>query len=263
MTISKIGLIAAMPQEIRPFLKIAGKCQKGILKGFPLYSFTIYGTECRLIESGIGTMRAEAALGALIAATMPDLLISFGFCGAAKPGFAVGDIAIARSSIPFKGNAADLTKQIAIRFPPEVLQSQVAIGQKNRFSVKPCEFITSAEILNKKEFRAALPREITNPVLDMETWGLARMASEHGIRFLAIRSVSDAAEEELQFGLDQFLDEGMKIRISRVLAAILARPGILPQLMRLGVNSKIAGANLAVLLKGVISAFQARNWEWE
>lgn len=254
MTISNIGLVAAMPQEIRPFLRNAGRFRKERLNGFSLYTFSVNGTTCRLIESGIGTRRAEAAFETLIAVEIPDVVVSFGFCGAVLPSMAVGDVAMAGSCVPYEGNTADMTKEIAIRPPREILENQGEIGRNHGFSVKLCEFITSARLLNKNELRGRLPEGIESPVLDMETWGLARMARDQGIPFLAVRAVSDGDDEELPFCMEEFLDKEMKIRITKVMAAIIARPGIIAQLMRLGINAGVAGTNMAVAVKGLLES---------
>jgi len=50
-----IGLVAAMPEEIKPLLKLVGAYDKSAVSGFNLYHFDIDGKSCRLIESGMGT----------------------------------------------------------------------------------------------------------------------------------------------------------------------------------------------------------------
>jgi adenosylhomocysteine nucleosidase len=68
---------------------------------------------------------------------------------------------------------------------------------------------------------------------------------ENGIPFMGIRTVSDAADEELGFSLDEFTDHNLRIRPHKVALTILRKPWIMPQLIRLGRNSRIAADSLS------------------
>ncbi|MBP1752149.1 MAG: methylthioadenosine nucleosidase [Geobacteraceae bacterium] len=240
-----IGLIAAMPDEIRPLLKKAGKYEKMSLGGVPLYQFRVAGNRCLLLESGIGIRRAERAAETLLASERVDVMISFGFGGAVKPGMSAGDLAIARRSILYGGRHSSCAESAVFPLPRDMWLAVESIGAKNGFKVVEGDFLTADTILDKKALRGTLPRDMTNPVLDMETWAVAQAAARRSTPLLAIRAVSDAADEDLGFSLDQFSDSEMNIRISRILRAIARKPRIIPQLIRLARNAGIAGRNLA------------------
>jgi adenosylhomocysteine nucleosidase len=252
MPCKRIGLIAAMPEEIKPLVKELDDYGKSTLGGFRLYNFSMSGIQCSLIESGIGMKRAEAATQYLITSIRPDLLVSFGFGGAVKSGMAVGDLALARKSVLCLEDRADNLKIIDLSFPQSVQQAMSAIGRERGFNVHECDFFTSNRILNKKNLSGNLPPDIRNPVLDMETWAVAGLATEQEIPLLAIRAISDASDEELVFSLDRFADSDMNIRMSKVIGTIVRTPRILPQLLRLAANCRIAGRNLAVSVKGLV-----------
>ncbi len=247
-----VGLIAAMPGEIKPLLRIAGKHSKTRLGAFNLYSLNVAGRQCRLIESGIGMKRAARAAQTLITGFSPEKLISFGFGGAVLPGMAAGDLAIAGRVFPVRESLPDAGETIGLLYPSGLLPNLQNIGNTLGFAVGQCDILTSDKILNKKELVGGLPSGVTNPVLDMETWAIALEAVRRNVPLLAIRAISDAAEEELEFCLERFMDREMNIRISRVLLTIASRPGILPQLIRLAGNSRSAGRNLAVALEEVV-----------
>jgi len=252
----KIGLIAAMPEEIKPLLKEVGDYRKTTLERFTLYHFSLAGRQCSLIESGIGMKRAEAATQALVTSIRPDVLISFGFGGAVKPGMAVGDLAIGRKSVPYQGDQVVTSKAIVVSIPQGSQQTLASIGKELGFTVQESDFLSSDKILNKRELAGKLPSDISNPVLDMETWAVARLAAQMEIPLLAIRAISDAGDEELDFSLDRFTDDEMNIRISRVLGTVVRTPRIIPQLIRLAVNSRIAGRNLAVSVKAILESIK-------
>lgn len=252
MELKNVGLIAAMPGEIKPLLKIAGKYSKTKLGEFSFFSFCVAGKKCRLIESGIGMNRASNAAQALISECNPEVVISFGFGGAVLPGMSPGDLAVARRTFLFHGMLQDPGETFDLFFPPGLLETLEKTGNKVGYAVRQCDFITSDKILNKKELTGLLPKYMINPVLDMETWAIAREAMRERVPLLAIRAISDAADEELEFSLDRFTDHEMNIRISRILRTIAMKPSILPQLIRLAYNSRIAGNNLGVAVQELL-----------
>ena len=69
---------------------------------------------------------------------------------------------------------------------------------------------------------------------------------------LAIRAISDGADEELQFSIEEFTDKNMKMFLPKVLLAVAKNPRIIPQLLRLSKNSKVAGENLATALLAIL-----------
>lgn len=247
-----IGLIAAMPGETKPLLKKIGQYAKSELGGFPLYRFCVGGKQCLLIESGIGIKRATEAVQVLLASCKPDLLISFGLGGAVKPGLMVGDLVIAGRA--FLYDQASAGGWDAVILPDQSSKRRIleTICQKLGCGCLQGEFLTSDKILDKKMVAGILPPDVTNPVLDMETWAVAHFAGRSTVPLLAVRSISDACDEELDFSMDQFTDNEMNIRIWKIILTIARKPWILPQLIRLAGNSRVAGRNLAAALKGLL-----------
>jgi adenosylhomocysteine nucleosidase len=76
---------------------------------------------------------------------------------------------------------------------------------------------------------------------------------------MAIRGISDAADEELDFSLEEFCDRELRISPLRVLACIARKPRIIPQLMRLAAHSKKAGLRLAAGVELALKALAALN----
>jgi adenosylhomocysteine nucleosidase len=115
-------------------------------------------------------------------------------------------------------------------------------------------FVTAAEILQKRAMASLLPAGTVNPVLEMESAAVARIAAREGVPLVALRAISDGAEEELGFAIGEFVDREMRIRAWKVLLTIARKPRIIPQLVRLAGNARLAGQNLAVAVKGAVSA---------
>lgn len=236
-----IGLIAAMPDEIRPFLRMVKPSAQLNSGKFPMWRLRVGSTDVWLVESGMGTARAAAAADALVAAASPSAILSFGFGGAALPGLRVGDLAVGIASW-FADTGGLALRQGIDRILAEGLAAELdrACG-----GVAQGEIVTSTRILRKGDLAQRLPAGMTSPILDMETAAVAETAHRHGIPFVALRAVSDDSSEELAFSLDEFTDSDMAISTLKVLATIAHKPWIIPQLLRLARNSRVAGKRLA------------------
>jgi adenosylhomocysteine nucleosidase len=114
-------------------------------------------------------------------------------------------------------------------------------------------FATTTAIMQKSRLAALLPVDAPFPVVEMESAAIALLAGENGIPFVGIRTVSDPFDEELGFSLDEFCDERMRIRISKVLFTVARKPRIIPQLIRLARNSRVAAASLSQAVERLLA----------
>jgi adenosylhomocysteine nucleosidase len=252
MIIKTIGLIAAMPEEIAPLISRVGPVKREKLTGFRLYRFTCRDKNVVLIESGIGTQWAEQATRALLGATAPDVILNFGFGGAVLPGPVVGDIVLADHLLLYRErlftDQAGLSTALA-----EEMASRLELHCRGKnYRMHRGTFVTSGEIVGKQTLAGLLPATLTTPVLEMETAAVARVALEGKVPLAAIRAISDGAEEELDFSIADLTDREMRISIRKVLWTIARKPRIIPQLVRLGKNSRRAGENLAAAVQMVL-----------
>jgi len=244
-----IGLIIAMPEEVRPIARRLGPGQKERIGRFPSYRFHLEGREIVLVQSGMGRERAAAATEALTAVQRPDMLISAGLGGGVRKGLATGDVVLAGRVMSLSGNRlADTTVIDNVHLLRDLTDSLAAPD----FRVLDGSIITSSGILRKKDTARFLPQSLGNPVLDMETSAVAEAAVRRRIPFLALRAVSDSSDEEILFSIEEITDREMNINIRRVLSAILRNPRILPQMIRLARNAKTAGNHLALVLERII-----------
>jgi adenosylhomocysteine nucleosidase len=244
-----IGLVMAMREEIRPFVQRLGRHRNERAGRFPVYLFRLDGRQITLIESGMGKEKATAATKELITYAKPRILISAGFGGAVRGGLAVSDVVVAGQALAFK--------EEGIAFAGRLMNEPLLRDLENSFSgrsflIADGTTVTTSSILPKEKARQLIPEENANPVLDMETSAVAETAAANGIPLVALRAISDAAEEELLFSLDEITDREMNIRVCKVLATIAKNPRVLPQMLRLARNAKLAGNSLAIVLERVV-----------
>jgi adenosylhomocysteine nucleosidase len=245
-----LGVVAAMPQEIAPLLRRIKGYQKERAAGFTLYRFSLQGVPVILVESGMGPAHAKAATETLISFARPALILNFGFAGAVQPGIEVGELVLAERVFWLREGRVTQAPPPDQQLAGSVLEACALAG----ISVKRGTFITAAGIMNKEEVAGSLDAGVSHPMLEMETAAVLGVSGQAGIPVVALRGVSDAANEELGFSIDEFCDGELRISPARVLRCIAGKPWIVPQLVRLAGNSRKAGKNLAIAVEVALKA---------
>jgi len=172
-------------------------------------------------------------------------VVNFGFAGGVLPGVAVADLVLAQRVLTLeKGCLSELERP-----EPELARKVAGALAAGPFRLQLGTFITAGGITGKGELARLLGGTALNPVLEMETGGVLQAASRRGIPAVAIRGVSDAADEELGFSLEEFCDGDLNLRLAQVLGTVLRKPRIIPELIRLSGNSRRAGRTLAAALE--------------
>jgi adenosylhomocysteine nucleosidase len=237
----KIGIITAMPEETGAIIRGLQHTQKIRTGGRTLHHARLSGHEIVVAEAGMGFFNATTAARQLISELRPDLLVSAGFCGGISAELRVGDVVLATGLAIVSETGL---QEVHVTIPAvsrEFVSRQAGEGQR----VFAGLFATTRAIMRKSRLAALLPVDATFPVVEMESAAVAQLAGENGIPFVGMRTVSDPFCEELGFSLDEFCDDRMRIRIPKVLLTVARRPRIIPQLIRLARNSRVAAASLS------------------
>jgi len=237
-----LGVVAAMPQEIDPLLQRVRGVRRERFAGFNLCRFALGGHPVALVESGMGPAHAAAATRTLIGAASPALIMNFGFAGAVLPGLRVGELVLAERVCRLeRGGLSEAAR------PDAALNRLIAVACRDAgFTFRQGSFITACGIVNKAELATSLGAAFNLPVLEMETAAVLAAAGEAGIPAVALRGISDAAEEELGFGIEELCDGELNLSPWRLFAVLVKKPYLVPQLIRLAANSRKAGGNLAL-----------------
>jgi adenosylhomocysteine nucleosidase len=90
--------------------------------------------------------------------------------------------------------------------------------------------------------------------VDMEAAGVAAVAAEHGLEFVAIKAISDGVDEDLGFLSDFVKPEGFAT--VRFVAHIAVRPKLWPRVAALQANSELAAKSLESAV-----SYCMRDWQ--
>ncbi len=200
----------------------------------------------RVVLTGMGWEHARtAALYAL--ADDYDVCISSGFAGALAPAHRCGDV-LASQSV----GAERTAKAITCDREMVILAAEQGAAAVERFVCTRQLAAAPAEKAGLAAFGDAV---------EMESFPILSTSSAAGVRSVAIRAVSDEADFAMPFDFMRSADSRGGVRLRGVLGELARKPGKLPQLIRLGKNSRLASERLAEFLErylaaGVASAFR-------
>ena len=242
-----IGLIAALPLESKALFRYIKKWKRTTIGTYRAYRFQLNDRNCLLVTSGMGLECARDATHALIAGSNLQLLVSFGIAGAVHSDLNIGDVVVARNTCLLKKGLLGQFRSLAC-LSEEAWNAAVQILQQDDAHLVSGSAITtqgSQAILQVLE-------EITHPVLEMETTGIAQVASEMGIPLVSIRSVSDGPRSPIPFDLEAILDEKENIRVGKLLGVVFRHPQIIFASRKMIQNSRKAADHAARALVAVL-----------
>jgi adenosylhomocysteine nucleosidase len=258
---NKIAFIFALKHELQPVLRRFPAAVPTRIDNLPAWQFTVKSdkkpfstltgkgpVQCIIAESGIGMANASHATIAVIESFKPDMIISIGFCGALRTGITTGDLVLAEQLFIHKNGS--LKPQTGLKLSDE----RAILPQTAKLKLFSGTFITTETMVSKENIIPLLDETMQTPVLEMESSAVSRICINAGIRFAAIRSVSDPAEEDPFLLAYDIIGPDFRIDRKRALVALLKKPGHLPQLLRLMRNSRLAGNSLAGAVSNLLES---------
>ena len=246
-----VGIITAISQERDAVLRHVERGKRSQLGPFRCDRFGLADWDCWLLTSGMGPERAAQAARAMIEATRPQLLVSVGVAGAVNADLEIGDVVAAR-------NVCQLDKGLLGSYQPLALLSEAA-WQAAEQALQPLRarlLFGTAVTTAGSQFVGHQPEDMTNPVLEMETAGIARVAADRGIPLLSLRAISDGPRAPIPFDLEAAMDADYNLRVGEIVKTLLGQPRMLSQLLRMVQNTRLAAGNAATAL---VAALSQRN----
>ncbi|MFH1523420.1 MAG: hypothetical protein ABIF04_00475 [Chloroflexota bacterium] len=248
MTMKTIGLIAAMTQESYALLRCVTKRKRTKLGSFRGFRFQLSQYNCVLVISGMGIKRATQATQALLEAIHPQLLVSFGIAGAVREDLQIGDVVVAR-------NSCLLENGVMAQFRPLLALSEAGWNAACQ-ALQPhgARLVHGIAITTRgSQILQHQSNELLNPVLEMETAGIAQVAAEKEIPLLSLRAVSDGPQAPIPFDIEAMMDEEANLRIGKLIKVLLRQPRILLQSRQFMQNSRKAADHAAMALVATLS----------
>ncbi|HEV2647341.1 MAG TPA: phosphorylase [Acidobacteriaceae bacterium] len=218
------AIIAALPREVADLVRGWERRELG-------HKVLVY-TDGRSVVAcaGMGAARASLAVDAAMATMPVTRLISAGLAGACDPKLKVGDLV--RASAVIDATTAE----------------RCGSEESSHVLVSVNRIVSAAE-------KARLHAEYGADAVDMEAAAVAQMAQEHGLKFQAIKAISDEAEFAME-GLSRFAGPHGEFREYAFALHAALRPAMWRQVIALGRNSSIAISSLIHALHDELNSDQ-------
>jgi adenosylhomocysteine nucleosidase len=217
---SEVAIVAALEREVSGLTKSWSRVERE----FQNHKFVFLERDQTVVVcGGIGSEAARRAAEAVIALYHPALVQSIGFAGALHAALRVGDILQPAIVI----NAGDASRV------------EVAGGKGVLVT-----FMAVAGIDQKKNLAQAYGAE----AVDMEASAVATAAQRHGIRYGAVKVISDELNFEMP-DMGRFIDPQGHFRTGAFVAFVVLRPWLWMRVFTLARNSRKAAKSLAAHLQ--------------
>ena len=233
-----IGIVCALPMELRPFLDRCARVSNYTGGNFTFRGGRYDDIKVAIVESGMGFARARRATQALIDAHTPHWVLASGFCGALQPGVNIGDIVMADSIVDLHGH--ELKVDIGMRPDPK---RGLHVGR----------IVTSDELVRTVAEKQELGETYQAVAVDMESLAVAQICRETKTRFVCVRAISDDLSEDLPPEVLAIMGSTGSTRLGAAVGAMWKRFGSVKDIWRLRENAAQAADRLATFLDGVVT----------
>ena len=184
-----LAITGALDDEIKDIRRIMAIDSKDESGDASIYKGRYKEKNLLLLKTGMGKQKAQVALRSLLNQYPVTAIISTGFAGALKPEFKVGDIVVYTSVICADGLSTDCYDA-----DPRLL----SIARECRTVDFRCGLgITGLNPVTGVWEKIKLGETTSAEVVDMESYWIARVADEHRVPLIVVRSVSDALSDSL------------------------------------------------------------------
>lgn len=215
------------------------------------YFAEINGAEVGVVLTGAGPERAGIRASEVIwgESDSVGVCISSGLTGALKNGFGISEVLAARAirtasvHADLNSNSLDCSGAL-VSFAEEMGATVVS------------RFFTAERVIGSAEEKQNL-RQFADAV-DMESFEIVKEAVVFGVPAVAIRAVSDLADEDLPLDMNQVFTDKGKVSVPRVLGQVARHPGSVPALMKLAQQSQRAAEALARFLDRYVATVAER-----
>jgi len=112
---------------------------------------------------------------------------------------------------------------------------------------------TSRQLAATPEEKAHVFRQTGALAVEMENTAVREWAAKFKIAYCGIRGISDTAQQSLDPAMVSLVDEVGGVRTGKLATFLLANPGKIPTLHRLGTDAKAAAVAAAETVKAVLA----------
>ena len=215
----KIGIIAAMSEELQAILKNIEFSSKKKILNIEFAEGKINNKDIVLVESGIGKVNAARTTQILIDKYNVDYVINIGVAGAISENLQIGDVVIGKYLVQHDfditafghdlGYITGVGKEI---YSDEYLINLFKSVLDNSNIKGMLGVIASGDIFcNSKELSLKIHDKFLADCVEMEGAAIAQVCFLSNVPFVVLRSISDVVNGTNEVDFDEFLESSSEI----------------------------------------------------
>ena len=215
----KIGIIAAMPEELKLLVEHLEMAKKHQRLGHVYHTGRIGHHEVVLVESGIGKVMSAMSVAVLVNDFKVTAVINTGSAGAVALGLEIGDVVVADRLVyhdvdvtAFGYDYGQMARQPLYYEASRYLVEEMKVvlektQQTSRVGLIATgdSFIAGQDKID--QIKAHFPDVLA---VEMEGAAIAQAAHSLGLPFMVIRAMSDTASHDANITFDEFILEAGK-----------------------------------------------------
>jgi adenosylhomocysteine nucleosidase len=215
--------------------------------GFRLYRGKLKNKDTLLVQTGMGKQRAENATQFILEHYPITAIISLGFAGGLNPELRIGDVVVC-SMLHGQHGSGQVEQKLEPLAPDAHLLSLASQKPGGRL----CSGVSVLQLNSSTREMQGLRETFQADIVDMESYWIARIASERQIPFIAIRSISDNMQSSVQ-PFDRILDSEGELLWKKAALCFLLHPCYLLNVFTLYRNTRPAKRNLTAFVGDLVT----------
>jgi adenosylhomocysteine nucleosidase len=200
----------------------------------------IGGVDVNVLLTGVGGKSAWLEATKIIWGGDVDVCISSGLAGALRSEYEVGDVLVAKE-VQAVGWKRTLSSD------PALFQLAEQHGARGVGAFYSADHVIGLATEKRNLSRLA-------DAVEMESGEVLYEAASFGAKGIAVRAISDAADEDLPLDFNKVTTPSGEVSIPRVLGEVVRHPMSTPALVRFGNQSRMAAEKLAAFLDRYVEA---------
>ena len=215
----KIGIIAAMPEELKLLVEHLEMAEKHQCLGHVYHTGRIGHHEVVLVESGIGKVMSAMSVAVLANDFEVTAVINTGSAGAVASSLEIGDVVVADRLVyhdvdvtAFGYDYGQMARQpLYYEASRYLVEEMKAVLEKNQ-QVSQVGLIATGDSFIAGQDKIDQIKQHFPDVLavEMEGAAIAQAAHSLGLPFMVIRAMSDTASHDANITFDEFILEAGK-----------------------------------------------------
>jgi len=197
--------------------------------------------------TGVGWKGSTVVLASLLK-EKPDLCISSGLAGGLKTDLKSGEIVVAREVLLVDGGQKFIGRPLLIDLAEQTGATAVD------------SFLTNTQVVCDAQSKRTMAG--LGDVVEMESFHVLKIAKDAQVPAIAVRAISDTADEDLPLDFGRAIDKDGQINYRRLLLQVARRPHRIPAMIDFGKRSEKAAQNLADYLDKYIAVVRQRFPQW-